>query len=164
MEYYGSPSGVPGGMAREGRQGVHAGAAEAAKHNLIAVIPDIAAKFETNVGDPDSHSKRDVWTNWSEFVAVAANFGRSAATLDLTSLGGIKPRLGAISGARKDCHTEFKSSGLYTATSQSGTSPRCLGAGLDLSRAPAARSCRRHRPSHSSGWCCNPSSPCRRDG
>jgi len=90
------------GWHGQGRQGVHAGAAEAAKHNLIAVIPDIAAKFETNVGDPDSHSKRDVWTNWSEFVAVAANFGRSAATLDLTSLDGIRPRLGAISGARKD--------------------------------------------------------------
>ena len=109
MDRNGAALGLLGGMAK-GDKAFDATAAEAAKQTLITDAAGTAAVFKTNASDPASHAKPEVWTSWDEFVADADNLGKAAAALDTTSLDGIKAGLGAIGGACKDCHTEFKAS------------------------------------------------------
>lgn len=109
MQANGGAMGALGGMAK-GEKEFDAAAAEAAKATLIANAAATAAKFQNNASDPESHAKAEVWTNWDKFVADADALGKAAAAMDATSLDGVKAGLGAIGGACKECHTEFKAS------------------------------------------------------
>ena len=104
----GGAMGALGGMAK-GEVAFDAAAAEAAKQTLIANAAGIAAAFTNNASDPESKAKPEIWANWDDFVANADALGAAAAALDASSLDGIKAGMGAIGGACKDCHTEFKS-------------------------------------------------------
>ena len=109
MQGNGGAMGAFGAMAK-GEKEFDAAAAEAAKATLIANAADIAAKFTNNASDPESRAKAEVWTNWDDFVAGADALGKAAAALDASSLDGVKAGLGAIGGACKECHTEYKAS------------------------------------------------------
>lgn len=109
MDGNGAALGALGAMAK-GDKPFDAVAAEAAKQALIASAADTAAKFKTNAVDAASKAKPEVWTNWTDFVENADGLGKAAAALDTTSLDTVKAGLGAIGGACKACHTEFKAS------------------------------------------------------
>lgn len=109
MQSNGASIGALAGMAK-GEAAFDAAAAEAAKQQLIANAAGIEAAFKNNATDPEAHAKPDVWANWDEFLADAKALGDAAAALDASSLDGVKAGLGAIGGACKGCHTEFKAS------------------------------------------------------
>ena len=109
MDGNGGAIGLLGGMAK-GEKAFDAVAAEAAKQTLIANAADIAAKFKNNASDPESRAKAELWDNLDEFATYAGNLGKAAAALDTSSLDGVKAGLGAIGGACKECHTEYKAS------------------------------------------------------
>ena len=109
MDANGADAGVLGGMAN-GKTTFDATAAAAAKAVLIANSADIPAKFKTNASDPESHAKPEIWTNWDDFTAKAADLGKAATAMDATSLDGVKAGMGAIGGACKACHTTYKAS------------------------------------------------------
>ena len=109
MQSNGGAMGVLGGMAK-GEAAFDAAAAEAAKQQLITNAAGIAAAFTNNAADPENRAKPEVWTSWDEFVKDAEALGAAATALDASSLDGVKAGLGAIGGACKDCHTEFKAS------------------------------------------------------
>jgi cytochrome c556 len=109
MDGNGGAMGALGGMAK-GEKEFDAAAAEAAKQTLIANAADIANKFKNNASDPESKAKAEIWANWEEFSGYADNLGKAAAALDASSLDGVKAGIGAIGGACKECHTEFKAS------------------------------------------------------
>jgi len=106
MKSLGGAAKTLGGMAGGGAY--DAAAAEAAKAALIAGAADIAAKYETNVEDPDSESKPEVWTTWEDFLVKAKALGDAAAALDVASAETIGAGMGAIGGACKDCHTTYR--------------------------------------------------------
>ncbi len=109
MDGNGGAMGALGGMAK-GEKEFDAVAAEAAKQTLIANAAEIANKFKNNASDPESKAKAEIWANWDEFSGYADNLGKAAAALDASSLDGVKAGIGAIGGACKECHTEFKAS------------------------------------------------------
>ncbi len=109
MDGNGGAIGALGGMAK-GEKEFDAAAAEAAKQTLIANAAGIAAAFKNNAVDPESHAKAEIWSNMEEFSTYADNLGKAAAALDATSLDGIKAGIGAIGGACKECHTEYRAS------------------------------------------------------
>lgn len=109
MDGNGGAMGTLGGMAK-GEKEFDAVAAEAAKQTLIANAAEIANKFKNNASDPESKAKAEIWANWDEFSGYADNLGKAAAALDASSLDGVKAGIGAIGGACKECHTEFKAS------------------------------------------------------
>ena len=109
MDGNGGAMGALGGMAK-GEKEFDAVAAETAKQTLIANAAEIANKFKNNASDPESKAKAEIWANWDEFSGYADNLGKAAAALDASSLDGVKAGIGAIGGACKECHTEFKAS------------------------------------------------------
>lgn len=96
------------GQMAKGEVPFDAAAAEAAKADLIATAAQIAAKFETPATDPVSEALPVIWTNWDGFTANAAALGKAAAALDASSLEGVQAGMGAIGGACKECHTNFR--------------------------------------------------------
>ena len=109
MDTNGAAAGVLGGMA-SGKTAFDATAAAAAKAQLIANAADIPVKFKPQATDPESHAKAEIWTSWDDFAAKAADLGKAAEALDVTSLDGVKAGMGAIGGACKACHTTYKAS------------------------------------------------------
>jgi cytochrome c556 len=109
MQANGAAMGALGAMAK-GEKPFDAAVAEAAKAKLIADAAATPAAFQNNASDPENRSKPEVWTNWDDFVSDAAALGKAAEAMDATSLDGVKAGLGAIGGACKDCHTEYKAS------------------------------------------------------
>jgi cytochrome c556 len=107
MQGIGGSLGALGGMAK-GEVAFDAAAAEAAKATLVANAGMIEAKFTNNAADPASKAKAEVWTNWADFVAKGNALAAAASALDATSLDGIKAGMGAIGGACKACHSEYK--------------------------------------------------------
>lgn len=109
MQKNGGAMGVLGGMAK-GTTAFDAAAAEAAKAALIADAAATPAAFQNNAADPASKAKPEIWTNWDDFVADADGLAKAAAAMDATTLDGVKAGLGAIGGACKACHSEYKAS------------------------------------------------------
>lgn len=85
-----------------------ADAAAAAKAALMANAADIPAKFEAEADDPVSEARPDIWMNWESFTAKAKDLENAAAALDVATLDSLKAGMGAIGGACKSCHTDFK--------------------------------------------------------
>ena len=108
MDMNGAAMKVLGGMA-SGDVAFDAAAAAAAMKSLVDVAAKIPVVFKNQgAADPKSAAKPEIWTSWAGFVENAADLGKAAAALDATSLDGVKAGLGAIGGACKTCHTEFK--------------------------------------------------------
>jgi cytochrome c556 len=108
MRIVGKNTGILGDMAG-GKAAYDAAAAEAAK----AAIVDAAGQIETafkdqGAADPASEAKPEIWANWDEFLMDAKALGDAAGALDVSSAETIGAGMGALGGACKDCHTEFR--------------------------------------------------------
>jgi cytochrome c556 len=108
MRTIGQNIGVLGDMAG-GKAAFDATAAETAKAALITASAGIGAAFEVQgAADPASEAKPEIWTNWDEFLEDAGKLNAAATALDATSVEGVQAGMGALGGACKDCHTEFR--------------------------------------------------------
>lgn len=108
MRDIGKNIGVLGDIAG-GKATYDAAAAEAAKAALIADAAAIETAFkDQGAADPASEAKPEIWTNWDEFLADAKKLGDAATAMDVASAETIGAGMGALGGACKDCHTEFR--------------------------------------------------------
>lgn len=108
MRTIGKNTGILGDMAG-GKSAYDAAAAEAAKAAIIEASAGIEAAFkEQGAADPASEAKPEIWTNWDEFLKDAGALNAAATALDVASVETIGAGMGAIGGACKDCHTEFR--------------------------------------------------------
>jgi cytochrome c556 len=107
MKTIGGAAKTLGGMA-SGEVAHDAAAAEAAKQAMIAAAAEIEAKFTNNAADPASEAKPEVWTNWTDFLAKGKALGDAAGALDVASAESIGAGMGAIGGACKACHTDYR--------------------------------------------------------
>ena len=107
MKTIGGAAKTLGGMA-SGEAAHDAAAAEAAKQAMIAAAAEIEAKFTNNAADPASEAKPEVWTNWNDFLAKGKALGDAAGALDVASAESIGAGMGAIGGACKACHTDYR--------------------------------------------------------
>jgi cytochrome c556 len=108
MRVVGKNTGILGDMAG-GKAAYDAAAAEGAKAALIEAAAGIEAAFKDQGGeDPASEAKPEIWANWDDFLADAKALGDAAAAMDVASAETIGAGMGALGGACKDCHTEFR--------------------------------------------------------
>ena len=107
MKTIGGAAKTLGGMA-SGEVAHDAAAAEAAKQAMIAAAAEIEAKFTNNAADPASEAKPEVWTNWNDFLGKGKALGDAAGALDVASAESIGAGMGAIGGACKACHTDYR--------------------------------------------------------
>ena len=108
MKMIGMNTGILGNMAG-GKDPYDAAKAEGAKAALIEAAASIEETFmEQGGADPASEAKAEIWANWDEFLADAKALGDAAAALDVASAETIGAGMGALGGACKDCHTDFR--------------------------------------------------------
>jgi cytochrome c556 len=108
MKTVGKNTGILGDMAG-GKAAYDAAAAEGAKAAIIEAAGKIEATFmEQGGADPASEAKPEIWANWDEFLADAKALGDAAGAMDIASAETIGAGMGALGGACKDCHTEFR--------------------------------------------------------
>jgi cytochrome c556 len=108
MDTIGKNIGILGDMAG-GKAAFDAAAAEGAKAAIVEAAGKIEATFkDQGAADPASAAKPDVWTNWDEFLADAKKLQDAAGAMDVASVESIGAGMGALGGACKDCHTEFR--------------------------------------------------------
>lgn len=108
MKVIGKNTGILGGMAK-GETPHDAAAAEGAKAAIIEAAGKIEATFmEQGAADPASEAKPEIWANWDDFLADAKALGDAAGAMDVASAETIGAGMGALGGACKDCHTEFR--------------------------------------------------------
>jgi cytochrome c556 len=108
MDANGAAMKVLGGMA-SGDVAFDATAAAAAVKALVDDAANIPVAFKNQgAADPKSSAKPEIWANWDAFLKDAAALGTAASAMDATSLDGIKAGLGAVGGACKTCHTDYK--------------------------------------------------------
>lgn len=108
MRDIGKNIGVLGDIAG-GKAAYDAAAAEAAKAALIADAAAIETAFkDQGAADPASEAKPEIWANWDEFLADAKKLGDAATAMDVASVETIGAGMGALGGACKDCHTDFR--------------------------------------------------------
>lgn len=108
MTTIGKNTGVLGDMAG-GKTAYDAAAAEAAKAAIVEAAGKIEATFkDQGAADPASEAKPEIWANWEEFLADAKKLGEAAGAMDVASAETIGAGMGALGGACKDCHTDFR--------------------------------------------------------
>jgi cytochrome c556 len=108
MKTIGKNTGILGDMAG-GKAAYDAAGAEAAKAALVEAFGQVEATFkEQGAADPADEAKPEIWANWDEFLADAKKAGDAAAAMDVASAESIGAGMGALGGACKDCHTEFR--------------------------------------------------------
>ncbi len=108
MRTIGKNTGILGDMAG-GKAAYDAAAAEGAKAAIIEASTKIEATFkEQGAADPASEAKPEIWTNWDAFLKNATALNAAATALDVASAETIGAGMGALGGACKDCHTEFR--------------------------------------------------------
>ena len=108
MRVVGQNTGILGDMAG-GKTPHDAAAAEAAKAALIEAAGQIETAFkDQGAADPASEAKAEIWTNWEGFLADAKVLGDAAGAMDVSSAETIGAGMGALGGACKDCHTDFR--------------------------------------------------------
>ena len=108
MTTIGKNIGIIGDMAG-GKTEFDTAAAEGAKAALIEATGKIEATFKDQGGaDPASEAKPEIWANWDDFLKKAKAANDAAGALDVASLDTLKAGMGALGGACKDCHTEFR--------------------------------------------------------
>lgn len=107
MAAIGKNTKVLGDMAG-GKAPFDAAAAASAKQAILAATAEIAPKFEPQASDPNSEAKPEIWTNWVDFVTKADAAKAAATALDAGSLDSVKVGMGALGGACKACHTDYR--------------------------------------------------------
>ncbi len=108
MDANGAAMKVLGGMA-SGDVAFDAVAAAAAVKVLVDDAAAIPTAFKNQgAADPKSAAKPEIWTSWDDFLTGATALGTAASAMDTTSLDSLKAGIGAVGGACKECHTEFK--------------------------------------------------------
>ena len=108
MRVVGKNTGILGDMAG-GKAAYDAAAAEAAKAAIVEAAGMIEATFkDQGAADPASEAKPEIWANWDEFLGDAKKLGEAAGAMDVASAETIGAGMGALGGACKDCHTEFR--------------------------------------------------------
>jgi cytochrome c556 len=108
MRTVGKNTGILGDMAG-GKAAYDAAAAEGAKAAIIEAAGMIEATFkDQGAADPASEVKPEIWTNWEGFLADAKALGDAAGAMDVASTETIGAGMGALGGACKDCHTDFR--------------------------------------------------------
>jgi cytochrome c556 len=108
MRVIGKNTGILGDMAG-GKAAHDAAAAEAAKAAIVEAAGMIEATFkDQGAADPASEAKPEIWANWEDFLANAKALGDAAGAMDVASAETIGAGMGALGGACKDCHTEFR--------------------------------------------------------
>jgi cytochrome c556 len=108
MRVVGKNTGILGDMAG-GKAAYDAAAAEAAKAALVEAAGQIETAFkDQGAADPASEAKPEIWANWEDFLANAKMLGDAAGAMDVSSAEAIGAGMGALGGACKDCHTEFR--------------------------------------------------------
>lgn len=107
MAAIGKNAKVLGDMAG-GKAPFDAAAAASAKQAILAATAEIAPKFEPQASDPNSEAKPEIWTNWVDFVTKADAAKAAATALDAGSLDSVKVGMGALGGACKACHTDYR--------------------------------------------------------
>jgi cytochrome c556 len=108
MRIVGKNTGILGDMAG-GKAAYDAAAAEGAKAAIIEAAGMIEATFkDQGAADPASEAKPEIWANWDEFLTDAKALGDAAGAMDVASAETIGAGMGALGGACKDCHTEFR--------------------------------------------------------
>jgi cytochrome c556 len=108
MDTIGKNIGILGDMAG-GKAAYDAAAAEGAKAAMIEAAGKIEATFkDQGAADPASTAKPEVWANWDEFLGDAKKLQDAAGAIDVASVETIGASMGALGGACKDCHTEFR--------------------------------------------------------
>jgi cytochrome c556 len=108
MRTIGKNTGILGDMAG-GKAAHDAAAAEAAKAAIVEAAGMIEATFkDQGAADPASEAKPEIWANWDDFLANAKALGDAAGAMDVASAETIGAGMGALGGACKDCHTEFR--------------------------------------------------------
>ena len=108
MKTIGMNTGILGNMAG-GKDPYDAAKAEGAKAALIEAAAKIEETFKEQGGaDPASEAKPEIWANWDEFLEDAKALGDAAAAMDVASAESIGAGMGALGGACKDCHTDFR--------------------------------------------------------
>lgn len=108
MKMIGKNTGILGGIAK-GEAAYDAAAAEGAKAAIIEAAAKIEETFKDQGGaDPASEAKPEIWANWDEFLADAKALGDAAGAMDVASAESIGAGMGALGGACKDCHTDFR--------------------------------------------------------
>ncbi|WP_431301054.1 cytochrome c [Tabrizicola sp. BL-A-41-H6] len=108
MRTIGKNTGILGDMAG-GKAAYDAAAAEAAKAAIVEASAGIEVAFKEQGGaDPATEAKPAIWENWDEFLKDAGALNAAATALDVASAETIGAGMGAIGGACKDCHTEFR--------------------------------------------------------
>lgn len=91
-----------------GKTAFDASAAEAAKAALSAAAADIVTKFETEADDPVSEARPDIWMDTEGFAEKADGLGVAANAIDVSSVESLQAGMGAIGGACKACHSDFR--------------------------------------------------------
>ena len=108
MDANGAAMKVLGGMA-SGDVAFDAVAAAAAVKALVDDAAAIPTAFKNQgAADPKSAAKPEIWTSWDDFLTGATALGTAASAMDASSLDGLKAGIGAVGGACKECHTEYK--------------------------------------------------------
>lgn len=108
MRVVGKNTGILGDMAG-GKAAYDAAGAEAAKAAIVEAAGQIETAFkEQGAADPASEAKPEIWANWEDFLVDAKALGDAAGAMDVSSVETIGAGMGALGGACKDCHTEFR--------------------------------------------------------
>jgi cytochrome c556 len=108
MKTIGKNTGILGDMAG-GKAAYDAAAAEAAKAAIVEAAGKIEATFkDQGAADPASEAKPEIWAEWDDFLADAKKLGEAAGAMDIASAESIGAGMGALGGACKDCHSEFR--------------------------------------------------------
>jgi cytochrome c556 len=108
MKTIGKNTGILGDMAG-GKAAYDAAGAEGARAAIVEAAGKIEATFkDQGAADPASEAKPEIWANWDDFLADAKKLGDAAGAMDVASAESIGAGMGALGGACKDCHTEFR--------------------------------------------------------
>ncbi|MDF1619115.1 c-type cytochrome [Pseudothioclava nitratireducens] len=107
MQVIRANTGALGDMAsgKAAFDGAKAAEAAAAIAGAAATIPTV---FEPQETDPVSEAKPAIWENFSDFTTKADALTTAAQSLDTGSLDALKAGMGAVGGACKACHTDYR--------------------------------------------------------
>ncbi len=100
-------TGTLGDMA-SGKVRFNAATAAEAKAALAAAAAQIPEKFEPQEIDPVSEARPEIWGNFADFTGKAKSLQEAALALDTASVEGVRAGMGAVGGACKACHTDYR--------------------------------------------------------
>jgi cytochrome c556 len=106
MSQIGDGMKVLGGMMK-GELAYDTAKAQAALDKIEAASQQVPALFEAPESDPKSEALPAIWDNWADFEAKATAL-TEAASGEITGEEGLRPTLGALGGACKDCHRDYR--------------------------------------------------------